>query len=79
MKRRYAHIHTLTDTLFSDDAIKQTTKLLKIENLWLKDKEISEFEYNKINAKDFLEEWETALKESDIPMINSELTNDFNI
>jgi hypothetical protein len=24
MKRRYAHIHTLTDTLFSDDAIKQT-------------------------------------------------------
>jgi len=69
----------LTLENIKDDAIKQTTKLLKIKDLWLKDKEISEFEHNKINAKEFLEEWETALKESDIPMINSELTNDFNI
>ena len=69
----------LTLENIKDDSIKQTTKLLKIKDLWLKDKEISEFEHNKINAKEFLEEWETALKESDIPMINSELTNDFNI
>ena len=53
-----------------DDSIKQTTKLLKMKDLWLKEKEISEFEHNKINAKKFLEEWETAFKESDIPMIN---------
>jgi hypothetical protein len=69
----------LTLENIKDESVKQTTKLLKIKNLWLKDKEISEFEHNKINAKEFLEDWESALKESDIPMINSELTNDFNI
>jgi hypothetical protein len=62
-----------------DDAVKQTTKLLNIENLWLKDKEISEFEHNKVNAKKFLEEWDSASKESDIPTINTDATSDFNV
>jgi hypothetical protein len=69
----------LTLENIKDESIKQTTKLLKIKNLWLKDKGISEFEHNKINAKEFLDEWESALKESDIPIINSEITNDFNV
>jgi hypothetical protein len=69
----------LTLENIKDESVKQTTKLLTIKNLWLKDKNISEFEYNKINAKEFLEDWESALKESDIPIIHSEITNDFNI
>lgn len=49
-----------------DDAIKQTTKLLNIENLWVNDKEIYTFEHNKVNAKEFLAEWDSISKETDI-------------
>ena len=62
-----------------DNCIKQTTKLLNIENLWLKDKQISEFEHNKIDVKKFLEEWDSISKESIIPIINIETINEFNL
>ena len=62
-----------------DNCIKQTTKLLNIKNLWLKDKQISEFEHNKIDVKKFLEEWDSISKESIIPIINIETINEFNL
>jgi hypothetical protein len=49
-----------------NETVKQTTKLLNIENLWVNDKEIYEFEHNKVNAIEFLTEWDSISKESDI-------------
>jgi hypothetical protein len=45
----------------------------------LKDKQISEFEHNKIDVKKFLEEWDSISKESIIPIINIETINEFNL
>lgn len=56
----------LTLENIKDDAVKQTTKLLNIENLWVNDKEIYEFEHNKVNAKEFLTEWDSISKETDV-------------
>ena len=56
----------LTLENIKDDAVKQTTKLLNIENLWVNDKKIYEFEHNKVNAKEFLTEWDSISKETDI-------------
>ena len=49
-----------------NETVKQTTKLLNIENLWVNDKDIYEFEHNKVNAKEFLTEWDSMSKESEI-------------
>ena len=49
-----------------NETVKQTTKLLNIENLWVNDKDIYEFEHNKVNAKEFLTEWDSMSKETDI-------------
>ena len=50
-----------------DDAIKNTAKSLKIDNLWTENKEIENFEHNKVNPQDFLKEWDNIIKESEIP------------
>ena len=60
-----------------DENVRNTTKLLALENLWLKDKDISQFQHNQVTAKDFLTEWDSASKESEIPNIIT--TNPFNI
>ena len=49
-----------------NETVKQTTKLLNIENLWVNDKDIYELEHNKVNAKVFLTEWDSMSKETDI-------------
>ena len=58
-----------------DDNIKSTTKLLNVENLWIGNKTIDNFYHNKVPALNFLTNWESATKESEIPTILN--PNDF--
>ena len=53
-----------------DSQIKQTTKLLALEDLWIGNKTVDNFYHNKVSATKFLTGWESALKESEIPNIN---------
>jgi len=56
-----------------DENIKNTTKLLNVEDLWIGNKNIETFFHNKVPALDFLNKWETAIRESEVPIVNNEL------
>ncbi len=49
-----------------DDNIKMTAKVLNINNLWIDNKNIEEFSYNQVKPNEFLREWDTATRESEI-------------
>jgi hypothetical protein len=53
-----------------DSNIKQTTKLLALDDLWIGNKTVDNFYHNKVSATSFLNSWETATKESEIPNVN---------
>jgi len=55
-----------------DPNIKHTTKLLNLDNLWIGDKNINNFFHNKVPALTFLNNWDTATKETEIPNITTE-------
>jgi len=60
-----------------DDNIKSTTRLLNVDNLWIGDKTVDNFQHNKVPALEFLTNWESASKESEVPNILN--PNDFNM
>ena len=60
-----------------DESIKQTAKTLDIPDLWIGNKNVDNFEHNKVKAKDFLSEWETSTVNSEAPMIIN--PTDFNL
>lgn len=60
-----------------EDTIKQTIKSLDVKNLWFNKNDKDEFKHNDVNVKEFLSEWNSASKESEIPMIIN--PNDFNL
>jgi len=59
-----------------DNNIKQTTKLLTLENLWIGDKNVDNFYHNKVTAKHFLNNWESASRESEIPNVQTHASFD---
>jgi len=52
-----------------DPHIKQTAQLLNVDNLWIGNKDVNNFYHNKVQALDFLNSWDTATKDSEIPNI----------
>jgi hypothetical protein len=52
-----------------DSINKKTIQSLDVPNLWLDKNSIDEFKHNDINVKNFLSEWESVSKESEIPNI----------
>ena len=52
-----------------DPNIKQTAQLLNVDNLWIGNKDVNNFYHNKVTALNFLNSWDTATKESEIPNI----------
>jgi hypothetical protein len=52
-----------------DPNIKQTAQLLNVDNLWIGNKDVNNFYHNKVPALDFLNSWDTASKESEVPNI----------
>ena len=51
---------------FNEGLISSPIKSLKIDNLWTENKEIENFEHNKVNPQEFLKEWDSIVKESEI-------------
>ena len=43
-----------------DNNIKNTTKLLKLDDLWIGEKNVETFQHNKVPALSFLTNWDTA-------------------
>lgn len=60
-----------------DECIKQTAKTLDIPDLWIGNKNVNDFEHNKVQAKEFLSEWESSTVNSEVPMIIN--PTDFNL
>ena len=52
-----------------DPNIKQTAQLLNVDNLWIGNKDVNSFYHNKVSALNFLNSWDTATKESEVPNI----------
>ena len=59
-----------------DTNIKETTKLLTLDNLWIGDKNVDNFYHNKVSAINFLNSWESASRESEIPNIQTQTSFD---
>jgi len=57
-----------------DNSIRQTAKLLTLEDLWIGDKNVNNFYHNKVPANKFLNGWESALRESEVLTVNNETT-----
>jgi len=59
-----------------DTNIKETTKLLTLDNLWIGDKNVDNFYHNKVSAINFLNSWESASRESEIPNVQTQTSFD---
>lgn len=60
-----------------DNTIKTTVKSLDVNNLWIDKKSIDEFKHNDVDVKEFLTEWDSASRDSEIPNIIN--PNDFSL
>lgn len=60
-----------------DNTIKTTVKALDVNNLWIDKKSIDEFKHNQVDVKEFLTEWDSASRDSEIPNIIN--PNDFSL
>ncbi len=60
-----------------DNTIKTTVKALDVNNLWIDKKSIDEFKHNDVDVKEFLTEWDSASRDSEIPNIIN--PNDFSL
>jgi len=52
-----------------DSNLKNTTKHLNVDNLWIGQKNVESFFHNKVPALEFLSNWENASKEKEMPNI----------
>ena len=48
-----------------DESTKNTSKLLKIDDLWIGNKNIETFFHNKVPALEFLNNWDSAVRNSE--------------